>query len=68
MKRFDGYTLVRWPTSGSTVYRLKWTQAHYVEVLKGALAPTTVCHIEVNPERERVYEIPTRDICRNCLK
>ena len=50
----DGYALVRWAASGSTTYRLKWTQAHYVQVVRGNLAPTTVCHIEVNPERIRL--------------
>jgi len=67
--RFDGYALVRWISSGSSVYKEIWTQAHYVEVTKnGKLAPTTVCHIEVNPEHWRVYDIPTRRVCKNCLK
>ncbi len=42
--------------------------AHYVLVVQGELIHTTECHIEVNPERERVYDIPTIDICKNCLR
>lgn len=68
MRKIDGYTLVRWLASGATAYRPMWTMVHYVEVLQGQLSKTTLCHIEVNPERERVYDIPTSDVCKNCLR
>ena len=65
--RFQDHALVRWPLSGTSGYSTAWSRAHYVEVVKGQLSPTTVCHVEVNPEWKSAWNVQPEDVCRNCL-